>query len=66
MRRTLLAAAAATVLALALPSGSEPASAQDAGLAPEIQINEWIHGDGLDQLADYRGEVVLLEFWNTH
>ena len=66
MRRTLLAVAAAAVLGLTSPQGAEPVRAQDAGLAPEIQIRDWIHGDGLDQLEDYRGEVVLLEFWNTH
>ena len=66
MRRTLLAAAAATVIALALPQGSESVMAQDPGMAPEIQINSWINGDGLDKLEDYRGQVVLLEFWNTH
>ena len=34
--------------------------------APEIQIGDWIMGDGRIQLADFKGEVVLLEFWKTH
>jgi thiol-disulfide isomerase/thioredoxin len=33
--------------------------------APEIQATDWIHGDGRTSLADFRGEVVLLEFWKT-
>lgn len=33
--------------------------------APEIQAKDWIHGDGRTSLADFRGEVVLLEFWKT-
>ena len=66
MRRTLLAAAAATRIALTLPQGSETVMAQSSGMAPEIQINGWINGDGRTPLEDYRGEVVLLEFWNTH
>lgn len=66
MRRTLLAATAATLIALTLPQGSETVMAQSSGPAPEIQINEWINGDGRTTLEDYRGEVVFLEFWNTH
>ena len=34
--------------------------------APEIQVQDWINGDGRTNLADLRGEVVLLEFWKTH
>jgi thiol-disulfide isomerase/thioredoxin len=34
--------------------------------APEIQATDWIHGDGRTTLADFKGEVVLLEFWKTH
>lgn len=33
--------------------------------APEIQATDWVHGDGRTTLADFRGEVVLLEFWKT-
>jgi thiol-disulfide isomerase/thioredoxin len=33
--------------------------------APEIQATDWIHGDGRTSLADFRGEVVLLEFWKS-
>jgi thiol-disulfide isomerase/thioredoxin len=34
--------------------------------APEIQAHDWIGGDGRSSLADFRGEVVYLEFWKTH
>jgi thiol-disulfide isomerase/thioredoxin len=33
--------------------------------APEIKTTEWLHGDGRTSLADFRGHVVLLEFWST-
>jgi len=34
--------------------------------APEISVKEWINGDGRTSLKDFRGEVVLLEFWQSH
>jgi hypothetical protein len=33
--------------------------------APEIQTKEWINGDGRTSIADFRGEVVLIEAWAT-
>jgi thiol-disulfide isomerase/thioredoxin len=60
--RTLTAAALVVVAAAAL-------AAADGSLvgkpAPEIQVREWVHGDGRSTLADFRGDVVLLEFWKT-
>ena len=55
-----------TAAVLAVGIGSGPVRAQDEARAPEIEIREWIRGDGLDRLEDHRGQVVLLEFWNTH
>jgi len=34
--------------------------------APELQTKEWINSDGRTTLADFRGEVVLVEGWKTH
>lgn len=34
--------------------------------APDIQVNDWINGDGRTSLADFKGEVVFLELWATH
>ncbi len=34
--------------------------------APEIRPTDWIGGDGRTSLADFKGEVVMLEFWSTH
>lgn len=35
------------------------------GTTPEIQIKEWINSDGRTSLADFRGELVLIESWKT-
>jgi hypothetical protein len=32
---------------------------------PELQTKEWINSDGRTTLADFRGEVVLIEGWKT-
>ena len=66
MRRLLLAATAVLTLAVAAHPVGSALRAQEADLAPELRIDAWIHGDGRDTLADYRGDVVLLEFWQTH
>lgn len=34
-------------------------------VAPDIQVSDWIGGDGRSSLEDFRGEVVFLEFWST-
>ena len=48
------------------PAETAPTEAAVGKLAPDIQINDWIGGDGRTSLADFRGEVVFLEFWGTH
>lgn len=73
-RIPVVVAALACTAVLALGGGNGPVQAQDQaqdaaqaiGHAPEIEIRAWIRGDGLDRLEDFRGQVVLLEFWNTH
>ena len=54
--------AAAIVVAAAVAFGDTSLAGKP---APEIQAAEWIHGDGRTTLADFRGEVVLLEFWKA-
>lgn len=72
MKKMLVLAGLALGLAVAVPMtavsevkmGEGPA-AKDA-LAPDIQVQDTIGGDGRLSLADYRGEVVFLEIWATH
>ncbi len=63
-------AAASLARATALLVLAAAASAGETSLvgkpAPEIAATAWIHGDGRAALADFRGEVVVLEFWKTH
>ena len=33
--------------------------------APELQTREWINSDGRTAIADFKGEVVLIEQWKT-
>ena len=54
--------AAAVVLAAAFAFGDASLAGKP---APEIQATGWLHGDGRTSLADFRGEVVLLEFWKA-
>ena len=54
---------------LLLLAGAAPALAQDKNLvgqdAPDISTKEWINSDGRTSIADFRGEVVLIESWAT-
>lgn len=65
MRHPAIRAAAAAVLLVAAARAVGDATLTGRP-APEIQAKEWIHGDGRTTLADFKGEVVLLEFWKTH
>jgi thiol-disulfide isomerase/thioredoxin len=64
--RAKWAAAAAAVLFIAAAVQAVGDAALTGRPAPEIQATDWIHGDGRTTLADFKGEVVLLEFWKTH
>jgi hypothetical protein len=73
MKRPFALAALGLALAVAAPlATSGTAWSQDGAAAvvgkpaPEIQVGDWINGDGRSTLADFRGEVVMLEFWGTH
>lgn len=69
MRTAVLAAVAAAALGVGLTNTSVLAGKGNSFMneaAPEIQVGDWINGDGRTDLADYKGEVVLLEFWQTH
>ena len=50
--------------------GRTPVMAQDGPSlvgqdAPEISTKEWINSDGRSAIADFKGEVVLIEEWAT-
>ena len=66
VRTTILALAALTAVTALSLSGPAPAQSRDPGMAPEIRVTDWINGDDRVTLAHHRGDVVLLEFWNTH
>jgi hypothetical protein len=59
-------AGAAGPLAAGPGGGKTPAPGAVGSVAPEVDAREWIGSDGRTSLADFRGEVVLLEFWGTH
>jgi thiol-disulfide isomerase/thioredoxin len=62
--RTSLAACVVLGLLVAAPASAGEGSLVGSP-APEIKTSEWFHGDGRTTLADFRGQVVLLEFWAT-
>ena len=64
MRKLFLTAGVATVALIGTVATA--ANTYLGKEAPEILLQEWIGGDGRNTLADFRGEVVLLEFWKTH
>ncbi len=70
MRNTLLTVATAALGVGLLHGtalhGTAQAETSDVKLAPEIEVLDWINGDGRTSLADFRGGVVLLEFWSSH
>lgn len=66
MRKVMLLATA--VVAFGLLSGDRANAAksflgQD---APALQSGEWINGDGRTDLGDFKGELVFIEFWQSH
>jgi hypothetical protein len=69
MKRAFFVAALALGAMTPLVAAGEdtaPATAAVGQLAPEIQVTDWINGDGRTSISDFRGEVVFLEFWGTH
>ncbi len=69
MRRLLLTTVLFAVAALLPPvlSGAAAERGADVGdVAAEIRVSKWIGGDGRTQLGDFRGQVVLLQFWQSH
>lgn len=72
MKSAFVLATLTLVLAAPLLAAGEdteqtaPAVAAVGQLAPEIFVKHWIGGDGRTSIEDFRGEVVLLEFWGTH
>ena len=73
MKKSFLLAGLALALAVGLPTVvSKTAHSDQTGPAavnapaPEVSLGNTIGGDGRTALADFRGEVVFLEFWGTH
>ncbi len=58
--------AAALLLAGAVPALAQEAKTSLVGKdAPELSTTEWINSDGRTSIADFKGEVVLIEAWKT-
>lgn len=51
------------LLALALPAAAQPLKPWTGGAAPALELTDT--GGKLHRLADYRGRVVLVNFWAT-
>jgi hypothetical protein len=67
MNKPLLLAGLALSFAFAVPVAlSQEKSAMVGSPAPAIHVTDWINGDGRQSLEDFRGDVVVLEFWKTH
>jgi hypothetical protein len=65
--RTRIIGAGILAIAAGWAAAAEDGTAALVGkTAPEITVSDWINGDGRTTLKDFRGEVVLLEFWKTH
>ena len=70
MKKALFLGAALLALATTAPlsawsQDAAPKTAVKGQAAPDIEVGDWINGDGRTSLADFRGEVVFLEFWAT-
>ncbi len=69
MRLSILAVAAVAALGAGLTNVTSVAGTGKNLMgkdAPAFTVESWINGDGRTSLEDYRGDVVLLEFWKTH
>jgi hypothetical protein len=62
MHKALFSVSFVVAVAPALFAGEANLVGQD---APEIQTSDWLGSDGRTRIADYRGEVVLLEAFAT-
>jgi hypothetical protein len=62
-------AAGLLVLAGAAGAMAQSASQEKEGIvgkdAPDLLTREWINSDGRTSIADFKGEVVLVENWKT-
>ena len=66
MKSMLVVAGIATALTLGSAVNAGTGKKLVGQEAPAINVQSWLNGDGRTEVADYRGEVVLLEFWKTH
>ena len=66
MRRTLILPGLLGLLAAGVAiAGDEPKTGLVGQEAPELGTKEWINSDGRTSIADFKGEVVLIEQWKT-
>jgi len=65
MRHSMLAAGLALVIGVgaSMATAGNPFRGKE---APPIKPNSWVGSNGRSSLADYKGEVVLLDFWFSH
>ena len=66
MRKALMLSGLLGLLAVTATVAAQEAKTSLVGKdAPELQTREWINSDGRTAIADFKGEVVLIEQWKT-
>ncbi len=63
--RSALALVAGLLAGIPL-AAQAPARAAVGGPVPDFTFPAFQNGDGRQQLSEFRGQPVLIEFWGTH